>query len=259
MLRSGWICTRPARSSGAPSAAPSGDAATPAAHSTVSTPRSSPRPIDTNPGDTPVTIELVRTSTPSRCRSCSAAARRSSGNALRIEGPPSSSRTFAEPGSKCRKSRASELSRDLGERSGHLDPGRPAADHDERQQRCPLRRIALPLGVLEREQHAPPDLEGILQGLQARRDRAATRRVRSTRASPRSRRSGSRSRARRRPAAVDCPRGRRRRPRRAAPRRSSAGGESSGLARRCRPARAPPSPPGRATAGTRGGCADRRP
>ena len=63
------------------------------------------------------------------------------------------------------------LPRDLGERARHFDAGRPAADDDERQQRRPLRRIALALGALERQQHAPPDLERILQRLQARRDR----------------------------------------------------------------------------------------
>ena len=60
--------------------------------------------------------------------------------------------------------------RDLGERPGHLDSGRPAANHDEGQQRGPLLRIALPLRVLERQQHTPPDLEGILERLESGRD-----------------------------------------------------------------------------------------
>ena len=61
----GLDLTRPARSSGAPSAAPSGEAATPAAQSTVSA-RIDSLPIETTPGDTWVTMELVRTVTPSR-------------------------------------------------------------------------------------------------------------------------------------------------------------------------------------------------
>ena len=85
------------------------------------------------------------------------------------------------------------LPRNLGERAGHLDAGRAAADHDERQQRAPARRIGFALGALERQQHAPPDLQRILERLQARRGACATRRGRSTRASRPSPRSDSRS------------------------------------------------------------------
>ena len=200
----------------------------------------------------------VRTSTPSRCRSRSAAARRSSGNALRIDGPPSSSRILRGAGIEMPEVAGQRLSRDLGERSRHLDAGRPAADHDEGQQRRPLRRIALALGALERQQHPPPDLEGILERLQARRDRPPL-----VVSEVRVRRAGGddqevvveRAVGQEQAIALEVDADGLAR---AAPRRSSAGAESSGSARRCRPARAPPSPPGRAAAGTHDGCADRR-
>ena len=55
--------------------------------------------------------------------------------------------------------------------------------------------IGLALGPLEREQHAPADLERIVERLEPGRVRLPTRRGRSTSASRPSRRSGSRSRA----------------------------------------------------------------
>ena len=61
--------------------------------------------------------------------------------------------------------------RDLGDRAGELDAGRAAADDDEREQRPLLLRIALALGRLERDQDPPPDLERVLDALEAGRDR----------------------------------------------------------------------------------------
>ena len=258
IVRSGWISTRPARSSGTPSAAPSGDAATPAAHRTVcrcDRRRSRPRRVPATRRSRSSWSARRRRAAADRCARPRAGLRETREDrrpAFEQEDPRRA--RIEMPEVACER-----LPRDLGERAGHLDAGRPAADHDEGQQRRPLRRIGLALRALERQQHAPPDLERILERLEARARRAATRRVRSTRGSPRWRRSGSRSRARRPPGAGDCPRGRRRRPRRAAPRRSAAGGGSSGSATRCRRARAPPSPPDTAAAGTRDGCGDRRP
>ena len=62
--RSGWTTTRPARSVGAPSQRPTGDAATPAAQMTVALSTRS-LPSQTPPASQPVTAELTRTSTPS--------------------------------------------------------------------------------------------------------------------------------------------------------------------------------------------------
>ena len=81
----------------------------------------------------------------------------------------------ADSGRMLRKSCAQRLARDLGERAGQLDAGRPAADDDERQQAALLRRVGLALGRLEREQHPPPHLERIVQRLQSRRARRPLR------------------------------------------------------------------------------------
>ena len=63
------------------------------------------------------------------------------------------------------------VARDLGERAGHLDAGRTAADDDERQLRGAARGIRLTLGALEREQHAAADLERVFERLQPGRVR----------------------------------------------------------------------------------------
>ena len=60
---------------------------------------------------------------------------------------------------------------DLLDRAGELDAGRAAADDPERQHRAPRFVAAFVFGRLEREQDAPPQLGGILERLQARRDR----------------------------------------------------------------------------------------
>jgi hypothetical protein len=61
--------------------------------------------------------------------------------------------------------------RDLGDRTGELDARGAAADQDEREERPLLRRIALTLRSLERGQDPPPDLERVLDGLEAGRER----------------------------------------------------------------------------------------
>ena len=63
------------------------------------------------------------------------------------------------------------LPRDLGQRAGQLDTRGSAADDDEREQRARDARHRLALGALEREQHAPPDLERVFERLQAGRHR----------------------------------------------------------------------------------------
>ncbi len=71
------------------------------------------------------------------------------------------------------------VARDLGQRSRHLDSGRSPADHHEGEPLPAPLGVRLALGLLEREQYPSPQLEGIVQGLQAGRDGAPTRRGRS--------------------------------------------------------------------------------
>ena len=66
---------------------------------------------------------------------------------------------------------AERVAGDLAERSGQLDARRPAADDDERHPLAPPLGIVLALGRLERDQDPPPDLGGVVDRLQARRDR----------------------------------------------------------------------------------------
>ena len=66
---------------------------------------------------------------------------------------------------------AQRVARDLGERAGQLDAGRPAADDDERQPGRRASASALALGRLERAQDAPPELQRVLDRLQPGRVR----------------------------------------------------------------------------------------
>ena len=58
---------------------------------------------------------------------------------------------------------------DVGERACELDACRPGADDDESHERSARLFIRLVLRMLERKQHAPANLERILEGLQRRR------------------------------------------------------------------------------------------
>ena len=170
-VRSGSTRTRPARSSGTPSVAPSGEAATPAAQMTVSAAiiseptaivpgrdagHRSPRPhVDAKPrqiGARGLAQGLRERAQHRRARLDQDDARRAG-----IEVPEIA---------------RERLPRNLGERAGHLDAGRAAADHDKGEQPLAPARIGLPLGTLERQQHAPPDVERVLERLEARRGRA---------------------------------------------------------------------------------------
>ena len=77
----------------------------------------------------------------------------------------------ADSGWMLRKSSTQRLPRDFGERAGQFDAGRPAADDDERQQALLRVGIGLALGGLEGQQHPPPDLQRIVERLEARRPR----------------------------------------------------------------------------------------
>ena len=57
--------------------------------------------------------------------------------------------------------------RDLGDRSGHLDAGRSAADHDEGQVGFAFTGIGRTLGSFEREEDPSADLQCVLDGLEA--------------------------------------------------------------------------------------------
>ena len=61
--------------------------------------------------------------------------------------------------------------RQFGDGAGEFDAGRTGADDDEGQKRRAPLRIALALGALEGHQNAPPQRGGVLQRLQARRER----------------------------------------------------------------------------------------
>ena len=60
---------------------------------------------------------------------------------------------------------------DLLDRAGEFDAGRAGADDPERQGRAARRFVAFVLGRLEGQEDAPPQLRGVLDALQARRDR----------------------------------------------------------------------------------------
>src|SRR4051812_43503900 len=63
---------------------------------------------------------------------------------------------------------AQRLACDLRQRAGELDAGGPAADDHERRQPALRVGVRLALCRLVGEQHLPPDLQRIVQALQAR-------------------------------------------------------------------------------------------
>ena len=60
-----------------------------------------------------------------------------------------------------------DVTGDLAEGAGQLDPRGPAPHDHERQERLTPRGILLALGRLEGEEHAPPDLQGVVDVLEA--------------------------------------------------------------------------------------------
>ena len=139
-----------------------------------------------------------RPRTPS-ASSCASPSPRAPGYVGSTRGPASTRMTRAVRGSMRRKSRASVWRAISANVAGHLDAGRPAADDHERE---PLaarpRRRSSRSAASKATQHAPADLERVLEGLQPRRVRLPLVAARSTSGSPRPRRRGSRRRARRR-------------------------------------------------------------
>ena len=211
---------------------------------------------------TPVTTEPVRTSTPSRssdvARRVAQRARETCAQDVRAAFEQHDARRLRADAAEVLPQR---LPRDLGERAGQLDAGRPAADDDERQQpalrrRGPVSRSAASNASSTRRRISSASSSVFRPGARARPLGMAEVRVR---------RAGGDDQVvvRHRRVAADrssttrAPPGRSPALRPAAPRRSSAGAESSGSATRCRPATATPSPPDRAAAGTGGSCGDR--
>ena len=153
-----------------PATGPSGLALTPAAQKTLRTGMNS-SPMETPCGVTLVTIEFRRTSTPMRSRSRWARALSSGGNG-------GSTRSAAFEEDDARRPRVDVLvvlreglPGDLLDRAGEFDAGRARADDPERQRRAARRFVALVFGRLEGQEDAPPQLRGVLDALQARRDR----------------------------------------------------------------------------------------
>ena len=151
------------------------------------------------------------------------------------------------------------LAGELGDRAGHLDAGRAAADHDEGQQRLAALLVGLGLGPLEREQHLAAHRGRVVDRLDAGRMRGPVVAAEIGVA-----RAGGEDQPVVGDAARRC---------RAAPACCAASTPvdpveqhagvavarrgSSGSARRCRPATGRRSRPGRARAGTGDGCAGR--
>ena len=201
-VQSSRTTMRPARSHVAPLASASrpasGEACTPAAQifvrqTTRSVDPSGPRTSTPN-ASTPVTIDPVRIVTPSRRSSLAAFAESRSPNVARISLPPSTNRTSALAGSMRRKLPLRPVREQLGDLPGDLDPGRAASDHDEGQPRATRLRVLLVLRHLEGAEDPPAQLQGVVDGLHARRERERTRRARSTTARRPRRRSGCRTR-----------------------------------------------------------------
>ncbi len=163
--------TRPARSSGAPSVAPSGDAATPAAQMTVAAANGVRANLHAPAGD----VGHCRTGPHAHAETHEIGARRLA-QRLRKRAEHVWTRLEQDDagraGIEVPEVPGERLTGDLGQRAGHLDACRAAANHDECQQRLAANRVGLALGVLERQQHATADVERVLDRLESGRDRA---------------------------------------------------------------------------------------
>ena len=128
----------------------------------------------------PTTFVSVRTVTPSRSSWRRAEAERSFGYGGRTRSI-ASTRTIRASGRVDRAEVALQgVVGDLAERAGQLYAGRAAADDDERHPFGPALRVGFPLGRLEGDEDPPPDLQRVVDRLEARRVASPTRRARST-------------------------------------------------------------------------------
>ena len=238
-----------------------GEAATPAAHTIV---RAATRsaPICTPSASTPVTGAPSTPATPRRLELTHGPG----GEIGRIRGEDAGAGLDQDHARRVWID-APEVAREAcGARSPRGPrPSPPRSDRRRRRRRSatPAARsaILLALGLLEGQEHAPADLQGVVQRLEPGRMRRPSRRGRSRNGSRPPPRSGSRTRARRRSRTSRLPRrvhgsrlGQERRGCSPACRRMRADGR-----RRCRRERGRRSPPGRAAAGRGGGCGGPRP
>ena len=160
--------TRPARSVSASSHFPAGEARTPAAQMIV---RAS---IRSSPSVTPLSSQAVTALLEHDLGADPLERRFGIVGELRIEG-----REQPRPGLDQNDARVARIDiaeiggerplGELGDRAGHLDAGRAAADHDEGQEPLPLGLVALGLGALEGDQDAAAKLGRVLDLLQAGR------------------------------------------------------------------------------------------
>ena len=162
--------TRPARSSGTPSAAASGLGRTPAPHSTVPASSVSP-PTRTPDASIDSTLTPVRTSTP-RSSSCARARSDSGGsNGVRIRSAISTSTTRTALRSSRLKSTA-RMSRDRSAIApASSTPVGPPPTTTNVSRRCRSRGIGRALRAFQRRQHALADLQRVVEILEPGRER----------------------------------------------------------------------------------------
>ena len=178
-VRSGPTVTRPAPSVSAPLASASRrarpDAWTPAAQITVRAGMCSVVPSPwatvTPVASTPLTSAPTDTATPSSPSARSARADRRGSNAVRTRSAPSSSRMRADPGSIERKSRR-RVSRAISPIwPASSTPVGPAPTTTNVSHAARRSGSVVGLGGLERGEDAAPDLDRVLEALEAGRER----------------------------------------------------------------------------------------
>ncbi len=192
IVRSGPTLTRPTESTGAPSVRPTSEARTPAAHSTVDA-------CDVLVADTHTIRRDIRDAgiRPDLHAERFEIAHRA-GRELRVERGQDARTGFDQNHARLPRIDAAEIPGErvaahLADRTRQFHAGRSAADDDEREMTPPRVDVLIALRRFERLEHAPSDLGGLRQRLQARRVRPPIPRVRSTRAASRKREAGSRT------------------------------------------------------------------
>ena len=266
IVRSGPTRIRPLRSVSAPVAAatlrPNDAASTPAAQSTVRAWISSSPPSGfltrTRPSSMCDDLGLRADDDAEPLQLAPRGGRAPGGKVGRTRSIASTSTIRASCGSDRAEVVAQRVVRDLAQGAGELHARRPAADEHERHPRLAQLGIGLALGGLERDQDPAPDLDGVVDGLEARgvRRPLVVPEVGVVGARRDDQRVVVHRAAVRQPdlalLGVDVDRLAQQHPRVA-----SGGGRSSAAAARSRPATARRSRPGTASAGTGGGSAGR--
>ena len=168
---------RPARSTDAPEAAAnwaaSGDAWTPAAHTTVRAGMRSVPPFvstSTPSESTLVTRAFIWSSTPRRRSSRAAAAESRSPNAARGSFPPSTTTTRTVAGIDRVELSLETSRRELADLPCNLDAGGTCAHDDEGEPLLPLPGIGGGLGEFQGTEDSASELHGVVDRLHARRE-----------------------------------------------------------------------------------------